>query len=448
MAVESGKQDAEARSATATSSVASPAANGATLAGGSLHVAAEDAVRPSRFGALASPKYRTYWLGSLSSVSGSQLVLLGMGWVIVDTLQGSPLALGMVGGATAVPTILVNLFGGVLADRLNRRVLIMVTSLVTALLFTMLTVLDVTGALRIWHVVAISAGLGLVYGVDWPTRNAFFPMLISREQMMSAVALNAMVWQGTRIVAPAVGGIVIALTGTEVVFALSAAGAAGMFVAMIPLRVQAAASTRSNVLGELREGLAFIFQRRLFLALLGLTYASMFFGMQYVQLMPLMAKAFEVEASALGFMFTAIGLGAVCGTLVTLRLQRTRHLGMMLLSAIFVTTLFVMAFSAAPAYLLGVSFLFLASITHSIFSISTMTALQLRVPDHLRGRVMGIHTITFSLIPLGGLLGGAIADVTSVRVALAVSAGILSVIVAAVALTQREVRALDGTETT
>jgi predicted MFS family arabinose efflux permease len=295
--------------------------------------------------------------------------------------------------------------------------------------------------------VAIAGGLGLVYGVDWPTRNAFFPLLIGREQMMSAVALNAMVWQGTRIVAPALGGVLIAFAGTPVVFALSAAGAFGMFVVMLSLPVPHAVGGRGNVVRELREGLAFIFTRRLFLALLGLTYATMFFGMQYVQLMPLMAKAFEVEASELGLLFTAVGVGAVCGTFVTLRFQRSRRLGWMLLAAVFGTSLFVIGFAAAPVYLVGVALLFSAALWQSVFSISTMTALQLRVPDHLRGRVMGIHTITFSLIPLGGLLGGAIADVANVRVALAASAAVLAGIAALVALTQREVRELDGTAT-
>lgn len=405
----------------------------------------EVAPRPARFGALANPLYLRYWIGSLSSVSGTQLVMLGQGWVIVDKLGGSALSLGIVGAATAVPTILVNLFGGVLADRLDRRLLLITTALIQVVLFALMAVLDATGTLRVWHVTAIAAGLGLVYGVDWPSRNAFFPLLIGREQMMSAVALNAMVWQGTRIVAPAIGGVLIAITGTPIVFALSAVGALGMWAILLTLRIPATTSNATrDVVRELREGLDFIFQRRIFLALLGLTYASMFFGMQYVQLMPLMAKEFDVESGRLGLLFTAVGAGAVCGTFVTLRLQKSERLGMMILTAVLVAALFVVGFAASPSYIIGVGLLFMAALANSVFSISIMTALQLRVPDHLRGRVMGIHTITFSLIPLGGLLGGAIAEVTNVRIALAVSAIALALIVVAVGATQREVRDLDG----
>ena len=107
---------------------------------------------PGRLGALSAPKYRRYWLGSLGSVGASQLIVLGQGWLIVDTLGGSPLSLGILGAATAVPTILVNVFGGVLADRLNRRLVLMATSLLSALLLLLLATLDVTGAVQIWHV--------------------------------------------------------------------------------------------------------------------------------------------------------------------------------------------------------------------------------------------------------------------------------------------------------
>lgn len=400
----------------------------------------------SRIGALAEPHYRRYWLGTLGSVAGSQLVMLGMGWVIVDTLDGSALILGIVGAATAVPTIVLNLFGGVLADRLDRRKVLIISAFITTLLFALLTVLDATGVLRIWHVVAIAGGLGLVYGVDWPSRNAFFPLLIGRHYMMSAVALNAMAWQGIRIVAPAFGGVIIAVAGTPVVFALSAIGAFAMFTVLVTLRVPPVEmeARSSDVLGDLREGFSFILDRRLFIGLIALTYASMFFGMQYINLMPLMAKAFDVGSSELGLLFTAVGGGAMAGTLVTLRLNTSAHLGRILLAGVFFASLFVIGFAAAPGHVVGMALIFCSSLANSVFSISSMTALQLRVPDALRGRVMGIHTITFSLIPLGSLMGGAIAEVTSVRVALAVSAAILAVIVVLVALSQREVRALDG----
>ncbi len=253
-------------------------------------------VPSSRLGALSAPKYRRYWLGSLGSVGASQLIVLGQGWLIVDKLGGSPLSLGILGAATAIPTIVVNLFGGVLADRLNRRAVLMATSLLSALLLLVLATLDATGAVQIWHVVVIAAGMGLVYGIDWPTRNAFFPALIDREHTMSAVALNAMLWQGTRIVAPGIGGLAIALSDTAPVFFLCVLGFAIMFIILIGLDApQETIEGEKNAVRELKEGVRFIADHRIFAVLILLTSTHMFLAMSYLQLIPLVAKEFGVE---------------------------------------------------------------------------------------------------------------------------------------------------------
>jgi len=397
----------------------------------------------SRAGALADPRYRRYWFGSLASIGATQLVTMAQGWLIVFELDASPLALGFVGAATAVPTIGVNLFGGVLADRLDRRRLLLLTSLLTMALLAVLTALDATGAVRIWHIIVIAAGLGLVYGIDWPARNAFFPALITRDQTASAVALNAMLWQGTRIVAPAIGGVLIAVADTSVVFALSMVGTLAMFAVLLTLRVEAPpAPPRRRVREELGEGLRFIAGERLFLLLILLTYAGMFFGMQYVPLMPLMADAFDVGSGRLGLLFTMIGLGSVGGTFVSMRLNRSDRQGQVMLGAVMAASLLVIGFALAPMYEVSLLFIGGVALANAVFSISTMTALQLRVPDALRGRVMGIHSITFSLIPLGGLLGGALASLIDVRFALALSAAVLMVLIAAVATTQPTIRGL------
>jgi predicted MFS family arabinose efflux permease len=389
--------------------------------------------------------YRRYWLGSLGAVGASQLIVLGQGWLIVDKLGGSPLSLGILGAATAVPTIIVNLFGGVLADRLNRRAVLMATSLLSAVLLLVLATLDAAGAVQIWHVVVIAAGMGFIYGIDWPTRNAFFPALIDREHTMSAVALNAMLWQGTRIVAPSVGGIAIALVDTAPVFYLCVLGFAVMLIILLGLDVpQERFEGEKNAFRELKEGVRFIAERRVFTVLILLSYSHMFFGMSYIQLMPLIAKQFDVGSTGLGLLLTVIGVGAVSGTFVTLRLQGGKQLGRSMLGALFIATLLIFGFAVAPIYAVALVMLFLASLANSVFQISAMTALQVRVPDNMRGRVMGIHAITFSMLMLGGLFGGLIADLTNVRVAVAAGALLMTVVVIFVALTQDEVRNLDG----
>ena len=392
-------------------------------------------------GALKHPLFRRYWFGSLGAVAGTQFVILGTGWLVVDGLGGSPRDLGYVGAATAAPTILVNLFGGVLADRMDRRILLIVTSIVTGILIGLLAVLDATGSVEIWHVVAISAALGLVYGVDWPVRNAFFPQLIDEEQMISAVALNSVMWQATRIVSPAAAGIAIALFGTAFVFAAAAVCFGVMVVVLVALRVERAVTgPRAAMARELFEGVAFIVRERLFAALMLVTYTTTFFAMSYIFLMPLMAEELDIGAASFGFMLSAIGLGAVSGTVLSFRLQRFAGLGPMMLSASFGSSVFVFLFAWSPVYPLSVALVYCAGVTNSIFLITSMTVMQLRVPEELRGRVMGIHAITFSLISLGGLVGGYIADAFGIRVAIAFGACVLAVVALAVTLTQPEVR--------
>ncbi len=394
-------------------------------------------------GALTVPRYRRYWLGSLASVAAIQLAALGEGWLIVDELGGSPRVLGTLGAATAVPTILVNLFGGVLADRVNRRVVMAGTSLCSAALLLTLTILDVTNTVQIWHVIAVAALMGVIFGIDNPARNAFFPDLIERRFIQSAVALNAIMWQATRIVAPMIGGVLVSLAGTAVVFALGTVGFALMLPVLLTLRVAETRPERSrDVLADLAGGVRFIAAHRLFALLILLSYSHMFFGLQYFQLMPLVAKTFDRGPGGFGTLLTMIGVGAVTGTAITLRLQRFRHQGRLLLSALFATELLICAFALAPRYELALGLLLVASICNAIFLIVSMTTLQLRVPDAMRGRVMGIHGITFSMAMLGGLLGGEIAELSNVRVALFSGAALMAVVVAAVALTQRELREL------
>lgn len=405
--------------------------------------------RPSRLGALESPAYRRFWLGSLATVGGTQLANVGIGWLVFQ-LTDSPFNLGLVGAATAIPTILINLFGGVMADRLDRRLLLIATSATATALLVVLTVLDITDVVQVWHVVAISVGLGLVYGMDWPTRNAFFPALISRAQLKSAVALNSVLWQGTRIVAPSLGGFAIAWMGTESVFVASSVGFFVMVAVLLSLKVPAAPPRGAGNVGrELVDGVKYIASNRMFAVLIPLTFANMFFGLQYIQLMPAFADSFfpndEATASrALGALFATGGVGAVIGTYVSARMQGVRRLGWLMLGSQLALVAAVFGFAAASLFPLAIPMIFLVGFFSSIFLINSMTVLQMRVEDRLRGRVMGIHGITFSLIPLGGLFGGALAEATGVRGAVSISAGILAAIVILVFVTQPEMRGLDG----
>ena len=411
----------------------------------------------ARFGALRIAPYRRYWLGSAASVGGFQLLIMGQGWLVYE-LSGSPLQLGYLGAASSVPTIAAALVGGVVADRVDRRRMLIATSAIIAGLLALLALLDGSGVVAVWHVLAIAAAIALIVGLDFPSRQAFFPSLIGREHMMSAVALNSMLWQGSRMFLPALGGVAIALTDTWVVFAAGALGFVAMARVMASFAPTPAAEPPLAVGSsgrQLMDGFRFIASHQLFSVLILLTYATTFFGISYVQLMPAFARLLGASEAGYGLLLSATGVGAVTGTLIVASLQRSPRLGRLLLAAPMGGAAAVIAFNVCVALLpgrpagygLALGCAMLAAMCMSMYFITSMTLMQLAVPDALRGRVMGIYSICFSLIPLGGLLAGVVAAATSPPFAAALNAGVLAVVVAVVAVTQPSIRRLDGRAT-
>jgi len=398
-----------------------------------------------KLGALSNAKYRRYWLGSLASVGAIQIVTMAQGWLIVDKLGGSTIDVGILGGATAVPTILISLFGGVLADRVDRRKLIIAVSIASTALLMLLAILDATNVVQIWHVVVIASAQGLVMGFDGPVRSSYFPLLIERKHMSSAVVLGTVMWQFSRLVTPIIGGVLITYGGTQSVFFVGVLGWASMLLVMISLKVSSPPADKSrNVLGDIVEGVRFILSRRDFVLLIGLTYSTHFFGMQYLQLMPFFAKRFGREADGFGIMLSALGLGALAGTFTVGKIRANPRVGYFMLGGTLTFTAAVISFAFAPSFYVALVFLFLGGFSNTIFFVVAMTTLQLRVPERMRGRVMGIYTITFSFIPLGGVMGGYIASVYDERIAVAIGAVILASIYVFVGITQPVIRNLNG----
>jgi MFS family permease len=396
--------------------------------------------------ALRYPLYRRYWFASFASVGGTQLVGLAQGW-LVYRLTGSALDLGLLGAATAVPNILMSLFGGVVADRFDKRRIILVTSVLNAILLFALAALDASGVVQVWHVMAIAAVSSVIAGIEWPTRQALFPHLIERPGLLSAVALNSVLWQSTRMIMPALGGVLIAITSTGFLFALSGIGFLVMFAVMLAIPLALPGFAGGTALEQIRQGISFIAGRELFRWLILLSYAGMFFVSSYMQLMPAFAQRLDAGEAGYGFLLSATGVGSVVGTLVIGGAQRTRALGWILLGGAVLSAVALYGFALAvqfgwyPAALLMA---FASSVCASVFMISSMTVMQLEVPDALRGRVMGIHSITYSLMPLGGLLLGAIAHDTSIVTAVVFGASAFLMITLLIAATRPSIRAIDG----
>jgi len=401
----------------------------------------------SRYPALASAPYRRYWLASFASVGATQLITLGQGWLIFE-LSGSAMALGYLGAAAALPNILLTLLGGVIADRFDKRRIMMFTSATTTVLLSLLAWLDFSGQVAVWHVLTIAAAVSLITGLDWPARVSFYPLLVERPAFMSAVALNSFIWQATRMAMPAAGGLIIAIaSGTWMVFALGAAGFLVMFLVISSIRVAAPAQVTQSALEQLREGVIFIWRTSLFRYMLALTFVGMFFAQSYVQIMPIFADLLNSNEQGYGYLLSAGGIGSVVGTLIVGSVHRFQHLGRLMLAGAAGSVALLYAFALAAAmgsFNLALASVFVAAVFASVFMITSMTVMQLEVPDHLRGRVMGIHTMGYSLMPMGGLFVGALAEQTGAPSAVAIGSSIYLAAIVIIGFSVREVRDLNG----
>lgn len=396
------------------------------------------------------PRYRTFWVGSLASVSGFQILRLGQFWLIFQ-LTNSTLALGYVGLANGIPAIILNLAGGLAADKVDQRRLIVIAQSITASLIFLLATLTLLGSVQVWHILSIAFLAGGVEAFDQPARRSLFPHLIDRRDMMSAVALNSSIWPGTRIMAPAVAGFIIAWVGTAAAFYVASLGFFTMALATFSLRLPRVTRAASKgAAHDLLEGLQFIKRNTVFSFLICLTFFSSFFGMAYIPLMPVFSvDILQVGAKGQGLL---LGVGGV-GSLATSAWLATRgdrgSRGLLILGGSMMAGLSVAAFALTSwivgSFGLALALMFVIGICTSLSNTSLQSAMQMAVPDRLRGRVMGFYGMTYNIRPLGGMQAGALASL--ITTPLAVAAGGLAVAIFTIAsiLFSSRVRSLEGT---
>jgi MFS family permease len=375
--------------------------------------------------ALHYPAYRAFWLGLLASVSGFQMLRFGQFWLIYQ-LTGSPVALGYMGLASGVPAICLNLFGGVFADRFDQRRLIMTTQSITASLIFLLATLTLLDAVRVWHVVVIAFFAGAVEAFDQPARQSLYPHLIDRRVMVSAVALNSCIWQGTRIIAPAVAGFIIAWAGTAVAFYLAGLGFFIMATVIYSLRVpRLTGRAQSSAAHDILEGLTFIKQNSLFSFLIAMTFFNSFFGLAYITLMPVLAVAIlQVGAKGQGLLMGMGGVGSLLTTLWLSLRGNVESKGWLIIGGGVMSGLSIAALGLTSAFVgsfaLALAIMFVIGICNTTYITSIQSSLQMLVPDRMRGRVMGFYGMSYNIMPLGGMLAGALADLIAAPFAIAV----------------------------
>ena len=393
------------------------------------------------------PQYRAFWLGMLASVSGFQMMIFGQ-IVLVHQLTESALFLGLLGLAAGIPAIILNPLGGVYADRWDKRRLVVYTQAITAGLLLVLATLTLLRMVEVWHVLAIAFLVGAVEAFDQAARRALFPHLVDRHALVSAVALNSAIWSGTRVVAPAAAGLIIARFNPAVAFYLAAGGFAAMAMAIYGLKSPPRNPiTQASPFRDMLEGLSFIRQSSVFTFLIAMTFFNSFFGISYVYLMPVFAiDILGVGTEGQGWLLSIGGVGALLTTAWLGSRKEVRRKGLLVIGGGIAFGLSVAGFALAsrfyPSYLLALGLMFVMGVTSSAYMISITSSLQLLVPDRMRGRVMGFFGMTWNILPLGGMQVGALASLITAPYAVAVGGLAVAAFASGSAAVSRQVRNL------
>jgi MFS family permease len=364
--------------------------------------------------ALRHRNFQLFFSGQLISLIGTWMQTVAQSW-LVYRLTGSALLLGSVGFASQIPVFLFAPLGGITADRVNRRHIVIGTQVAAMLLAFILAALTLSHAIdhRVWLIFVLSALLGVVNAFDIPGRQSFLVEMVGKEDLMNAIALNSSMFNGARVIGPAIAGILVAKIGEGWCFFANAVSYIAVIIGLLMMRVHSPArASQASPFEHMMEGFHFVNHTAPIRALLLLLGIVSLVGMPYVVLMPIFAdQILHGGARGLGILMGATGVGALLGALTLAFRQGVKGLGSWVAwcSAGFGASLIVFAMS--HRFWLSVILLLPVGYTIMLQMASSNTLIQVMVPDALRGRVMAVYSMMFmGMAPIGALLGGALAE--------------------------------------
>jgi MFS family permease len=380
------------------------------------------------FDSLRIPNYRRYFTGQLASITGNWMQNIAEMWLVLN-LTGSGVAVGVTAGLQFLPMLLFGAWGGAVADRRNKRRLLLLTQSLHMLGPLALLAVALQGTVAPAVVFSVVLFRGMVNAVDYPTRQAFVSEIVGRDRVVNAVSLNSVLVHSSRIAGPAIAGILIATAGTTPCFAINALSFAVMIVALAGMDVAALhpAKPVARAKGAIREGLAYVSRSPALwvpLALMGIVGTL---GFNFQALLPLLGdKTFGGGATAYAILVSSMGVGAVVGALATG--ARNRVNSGLLVNASAAFGVFALIAAAAPSLPLEAIALVPLGAASVMLAASINSALQLASEPEMRGRVMALYSVVFlGSTPIGAPLAGWLSQVTDPRWAL-VMAGIAGLV--------------------
>ena len=392
-------------------------------------MAASESPRRPAFGALRNRDFRLFWGGAVLSFVGSWIQIVAMGWLVYD-LTGSEQALGTIALAGGLPTTALMLFGGVIADRANRKRLVLFTQSAFAATAFSLAYLAATGQIRIWHVILLAGINGLVFAIDGPARQSMVHDIVGPHDLAAGVALQSAAFNLARVIGPILGGLLYGTMGPAWCFLTNGISFAATIGAVLLIRTDLSRRTESDgtVWAGFLEGMRHLKANRDMRSVVALTAVTSLCAFSaYSVLMPAYARdMLKLDETRYGFLFSAIGLGSLLGAYMVGRAAAAEMRGKILISGALlfgVVLLGLARVTLLPVALILLFFVGIAAISE-LATANTLT--QTLAPDHLRGRAVAIHMFAMGgLQPLGSYVAGVAAERTSISAALSAGAVIL-----------------------
>jgi len=380
----------------------------------------------------------------------NQIQQTAMPWLAYE-LTHSPFLLGLASAVQAIPVFLLSLFGGVILDRVQKRNVMLVTQVFTVLLTLAVAILIATDLIQYWHLVLVSFISGINQAFNMPARTAMIAELVPRNNLFNAIALNNGGMNATQIAGPALAGVLIAAFGTEGAYFAGTgfAALAVLFMVFLPATSKLDLVRERSVLKNVVEGLKYLRLQTVIIILLVMEIALTIFGMSFQGLMPVFAELLEQDPEGYGFMFSAVGIGSLLGSLFIASLGNFKRKGVLLIfsAVLFGVALLLFANSSAIADFFNISgglyisliALIIVGAAIMAYMSSSNTIIQMTVSDEFRGRISSVYGMVVGFYPVSMLVSGGIAELLGAPMTVSVLAGTLIVFMLGLALLNRSI---------
>jgi MFS family permease len=376
--------------------------------------------------ALKVRNFRLYWLALVPQVIGQHMFAFTLGWLAFE-ITGSQAQLGFVHLCGFLPQFALTLLGGVLADRIDARKLIGGAQIISAIGMSIVGLAALLGVAQLWHLALGAFLVGLSAAIDEPARVSFFPRLLPRTLLRSAVPLISMAFGGSRVIAPSIAGFLIAAAGAPSALLLSAAALCTMVAVLFVIRPERpAAASHGSLINNFTESLRYIRANEAFARVIAVSLLNATLAMGYIHMLPVFAKdLLQVDSRGLGILTAAAGAGALIGFLTYARVQSHMTWRNLMVSALTVYSLALIGLAFSDWYWLSFCAILLAGLCHAYFLTCAQVMLQTLVDDHYRGRVMSVFALAWSLMFLSGFLLNGAGALVGPRLALAGGAALV-----------------------